>query len=200
MTKVTLKRLPDGGFELANWPRWGAEILEHLPVLADPDPVAPSVQARLYPSPTKDDVRNAEWARHVRPELFALVASARDIVLVDLSTADRNLRGGIKRLVIPPTHVRGWISALNVARLHLAALHDVDAGAMRAPFDELTPKLRGPVELIDFYGWMQGWLVDAVTPPDDSPESPPSAPTAVPPTVPPGVPPGNDSPPPASPS
>jgi hypothetical protein len=172
VTKVSLRRLPDGGFELRDWPRWGSELLEHLTTLADPDP-GDDVKERLYPPPTDDEKRAAEWKRAVQPELFALIASAREVVLADLAKAKRAKLGGIKELVIPKEHVRAWISALNVARLHLATTFDVDAGAMRAPPDELTPDMRGPVELIDFYGWMQGWMVEAAMPEEPPPAAPP---------------------------
>lgn len=160
MSRIRLQRLESGGVVLAGWPVWAARLLEHLVVLAAPDPVSPDVKTRLYPAVGDDEKRRAEWARNVHPELFALVESARTVVLSDLVAAKRGKRGSLLRLEVPPEHVPAWISALNTARLHLATLHDIDAGAMRAPSHDLTDEKRGPVGLIDFYGWIQGLLVE----------------------------------------
>jgi len=161
VSRIRLQRLESGGFVLAGWPVWAARLLEHLVVLAAPDPVAPEVKGRLYPAVGDDEKRRAEWARNVHPELFALVESARTVVLSDLVGAKRGKRGSLLRLEVRPEHVPAWISALNTARLHLATLHDIDAGAMRAPSHDLTDEKRGPVGLIDFYGWIQGLLVES---------------------------------------
>lgn len=160
MSRVRLRRAESGGFLVEGWPVWAARLLDHLVVLCDPDPVAPEVRERFYPPVGEDEKRRAEWRRSVHPELFALLESARTIVVSDLSAADRGERGTLRRMEIPPEHIPAWISALNTARLHLAALHEIDAGAMRAPPDELTEDKRGPVGLIDFYGWIQGFLVE----------------------------------------
>lgn len=161
MSRIRILRPESGGFVLERWPVWTARLLEHLVVLAAPDPVSPDVKSRLYPAVGDDEKRRAEWARNVHPELFALVESARTIVLSDLVGAKRGKRGSLLRLEVPPEHVPAWISALNTARLHLATLHDIDAGAMRAPSHDLTDEKRGPVGLIDFYGWIQGLLVES---------------------------------------
>lgn len=161
MSRIRLLRTPSGGFVVERWPVWAARLLEHLAVLAAPDPVAPEVKDRLYPAVGDDEKRRAEWARNVHPELFALLESARTVVIADLAGAQRGTRGSLLRMEVPPEHVPAWISALNTARLHLATLHDIDAGAMRAPSHDLTDEKRGPVGLIDFYGWIQGLLVES---------------------------------------
>lgn len=161
MSRIRLLRTESGGFVVERWPVWAARLLEHLAVLAAPDPIAPEVKDRLYPAVGDDEKRRAEWARNVHPELFALVESARTVVIADLAGAERGTRGALTRLEVPAEHVPAWISALNTARLHLATLHDIDAGAMRAPSHDLTDEKRGPVGLIDFYGWIQGLLVES---------------------------------------
>ncbi len=161
MSRIRLLRTPSGGFVVERWPVWAARLLEHLAVLAAPDPIAPEVKDRLYPAVGDDEKRRAEWARNVHPELFALLESARTVVIADLAGAKRGTRGSLLRMEVPPEHVPAWISALNTARLHLATLHDIDAGAMRAPSHDLTDEKRGPVGLIDFYGWIQGLLVES---------------------------------------
>lgn len=165
MTVVRLRRVR-GGIAAKDWPRWGAELLELLVRLADPEVTGPAAE-RIYPMPTADLAESAEWRRNVHPELFSLVSSARDVVATDFSKSDRGARGEIRELVIPDAHRAAWISALQVARLRLASEYSLDAGTMRAPPDELPDALRGPVEIVDFYGWMQEMLLAADGEDDD---------------------------------
>ena len=116
----------------------------------------------------------------MHPDLFALYASSRDIAAKDLAAAVRRKDGTIVRMLIPFANVPGWIAALNAARLHLAAAHDVDAQAMQAPLDELAPELRAVVARIDLLAELQYHLIrgaDAPEPaaPQDAPEPDPPA-------------------------
>lgn len=163
MTSATVQRLPDGTVRLDKWPDWAHGLLLRLPALSDPD-VPGVAHDRLYPLPRDDAGHAEEWRRHVHPELFSLLASAREIVEKDLTGARRGKLGSLKRMDIPPAHVPGWIAALNAARLRIAAEHDVDAAAMKAALPDLPEPLREPVAMIDFFGWFQQTLVEGLDP------------------------------------
>jgi hypothetical protein len=87
------------------------------------------VRERLFPEPSDEAKQREEWERLVRPELFALVASAREILERDmkgLEPAEPLAGVPLWRVEIPAQHVNAWISALNAARLALGALHGVE--------------------------------------------------------------------------
>lgn len=89
-----------------------------------------AVKNRLFPEPSDDDDQRADWERLVRPELFALLASAREILLRDLQgLGPAKPLGGVPRwnVTVPAQHVHAWISALNAARLALGAEHGVES-------------------------------------------------------------------------
>lgn len=167
MTSATVARLPDGTVRLDRWPAWAHALLLRLPELSDPE-VPGVAHDRLYPLPRvgdeHDEEHAEEWRRHVHPEIFSLLASAREIVRKDLDQAKRGKLGALRRLDIPPANLPGWIAALNAARLRLAAENDVDEAAMKAVLPDLPERLREPVALIDFFGWFQQTLVEGVDP------------------------------------
>lgn len=105
------------------------------------------VRRRLFPEPSDDAKQRDEWDRLVRPELFALLASAREILLRDLKGLEAaEPLGGVPRwnVTIPAQHVNAWISALNAARLALGAQHGVESE------EDLHPDLEekdGKIEL-----------------------------------------------------
>lgn len=180
MTPPVVVRLPAGDVELRAWPGWAARVLEEMIVLAGPEFPEGPAHDRLFPVATDDPDHADEWRRNVHPDLFALYASSRDIAAKDLAAAVRRKDGTIVRMRIPFANVPGWIAALNAARLHLAAAHDVDAQAMQAPLDELAPELRAVVARIDLLAELQYHLIrgaDAPEPaaPQDAPEPDPPA-------------------------
>jgi hypothetical protein len=162
--KAVVVRLPDGGVELRDWPSWAARVLDEVPVLSDPALPRGAAHDRIFPTAaaTKDTAQADEWRRNVHPELFALFASAREIVSKDLAASDRGPRGKLRRLTIPHKHLEGWISALQTARLHLASVFGVDADAMRAPLDQLPDEQRGVVLRIDLLAELQYHMVRGV--------------------------------------
>jgi len=103
-------------------------VLLELPDLLRPE-VPDPVRDRLYPDPSDDEEQRKDWERLVRPELFALVASAREIVQRDLArlAPDDPFQGIPRwRVEIPGKHVNAWISGINAARLSLGALHSIE--------------------------------------------------------------------------
>jgi hypothetical protein len=93
-------------------------VLMEVPELLAPD--APDeVKRRLYPMPSDDADAQEEWRRLVHPELFALIASARDIMRRDLSALEQRREPGAMpawRVEIPAAHVEAWISGPGSAR------------------------------------------------------------------------------------
>jgi hypothetical protein len=163
VTDATITLLPDGSFVCERWPAWAHDGLRRLAELSEPD-VPGRAHARLYPVPADDEERAAEWRRHVHPELFALLASAREVVTKDLATAKKGRSGTIRRLEIPAASVAAWIAALNAARLRLGVEADVDSKTMGAGLADLPEAQREAVALIDFFGWLQQTLIGGVDP------------------------------------
>ena len=101
---------------------------------------APDAQARLFPNPTaKDENVNNEWRQLAGPELRHLFVSAGETVTRDLTalTADETAPDE-HQVTFPVEHVNAWMSALNQARLILAAVHDIDDKDMSRT--DLDPK------------------------------------------------------------
>jgi hypothetical protein len=126
VTRVT--RLPDGSAAIEGlFPLHVAALVE-VPELID-RPLG-DVRRRLFPEPSDEARQKEDWDRLVRPELFALLASAREIVLRDLKgLAPSEPLGRVPRwsVTVPAQHVNAWISALNAARLALGAQHGVES-------------------------------------------------------------------------
>jgi hypothetical protein len=122
-----LRRGDDGGLRFEGLAPWHVGILVEVPALLDPDQPE-DVRRRLYPTPSDDEERNAEWRKLVHPELFALVASAREIVSRDLAGLEPDPEvpePPTWRLAIPAEHLRAWLGALNSARLTLGCRHGI---------------------------------------------------------------------------
>ena len=133
---VTIK--DDGGLLLSYLAPWFMSVLLEVPDLLDADQ-PDAVKRRLYPEPSEDPEQSKEWKKYVHPELFALLASAREVIQRDLGTLSpmrESMPLGSWEVTIQEEHVSAWISALNAARLTLAATHgieeeDMEAGALQ---------------------------------------------------------------------
>jgi hypothetical protein len=165
---ATIVHREDGGFELRDWPSWAARVIDEMALLAGPEIPDERARSRLFPAPSDDPDAAEEWRRNVHPELFALLATAQEVVLKDLTSADRGKKGSIRRLVIPREHVPAWIAAVNAARLHLGAAHDVTADSMATPFEDLPEDVRPAVVRIDMLGELQYHLIRALEPVDEA--------------------------------
>ncbi len=170
---ATIVHREDGGFELHEWPAWAARVIEEMAVLAGPDVPDDRARARLFPVALDEPDAAAEWRRNVHPDLFALFASAQEIVTRDHTAAERDADGAIVLLSIPAAHVPAWIAAINAARLHLGAAHDVDAAAMESAFEDLADDVRPAVVRIEMLGELQYHLIRAVDPPEVPPRAAP---------------------------
>ena len=78
-----MTRMSDGGLRMTELAPWFVGVLLELPELLDSDQPE-AVSQRLYPDPSDDDEQKRDWDKYVRPELFALIASAREIVIRDI--------------------------------------------------------------------------------------------------------------------
>ncbi len=169
MSSFHFIRSADGGIRLEGVPTIVCFLLLGVPELLDPEPSG-AVRDRLCPSPTEDDdddEAREDWERLMVPELFALVASAREIIERDLELLDETMdedEGG--RLMIPPAHVDAWISALNVARLTLGAEHALEASDLEGRLEEQEDVERADAVIrVSLLGEIQGLLIECKTAP-----------------------------------
>ena len=139
-----------------------AELLRQIPASAKPDGV-PAAEKRLFSSPTngKEKDLRAEWKQYVEPELRRLFQSAAETVASDLEQLNGNEKSLANRtLRIPAKHADAWLSALNQARLVIAAKNDFTER-------ELSDHFRSPIGSrrdlslfqINFYGFLQEFIL-----------------------------------------
>jgi hypothetical protein len=178
-----LRRTPDGDLILDHLAPAFVHVLHELPGLLDKDQ-PDAVKDRLYPLPrAEDDEANEEWRRLVHPDLFALVASAREVVTRDLATmgpsedapAPSLLTGW--RLEIKKEHIPGWLSALNAARLALGTLYGLEEPDLNDDFvPEEWEERHVAIAKIHLLGWLQQLIIEDQHPPpegfDPYPDSP----------------------------
>ncbi len=165
MNPPRLRRRPDGGIVFDQLTPAFLHVLHELPELLGTDQ-PDVVRQRLYPPPTDDDQTNQEWERLVHPDLFSLIASAREIVLKDLqslatSEPSDDAPLGIWSFAIPGAHIPGWLSALNAGRLALGALHELDEADMQdeLAFEEFSDKQFAIVKIY-LLSWLQQMLIE----------------------------------------
>ena len=150
------------GLEISELDPFLAELLRQLPASASAEN-SPAAQARLYSSPaseTETEIR-AEWKLYVAPELERLFRSATETVAADLQQLCGNEKAFANRtLFIPAKHADAWLSALNQARLIIAARNDFTDG-------ELSDNYRSPIGSrrdlslfqVNFYGFLQEFII-----------------------------------------
>ena len=181
MMGPTVTRMSDGGIRLDELAPWFVGVLLELPDLLHSNQPE-EVSKRLYPDPSDDEQQKKDWEKFVRPELFALVATAREIVMKDIggmgpTRFDEEDEGGLAlwSIDIPAEHLQGWISALNVARLTLSEKFKVEDGDMAEPDDEeldddeieRLDEKRFAVARIHLLGWLQQMLIEEESPPPE---------------------------------
>jgi hypothetical protein len=114
----------------------------------------PVARARLLPPPTREDTPiNQEWKESVEPDLRHLLASAGEIITRDLTGLRPSPRlPDCCFVTFPTTHTLAWMSALNQARLILAALANVDEIDMNLPYSQLKGEKVLAIIQIDAFG------------------------------------------------
>jgi Domain of unknown function (DUF2017) len=138
------------------------ELLRQIPASADPGGVAAAEQ-RLFSSPTtrNESEMCAEWKTYVEPELRRLFQTAAQTVAQDLQQLNGNEQLIANRtLRIPSKHADAWLSALNQARLVIAAKNNFTE-------TELNDHCRSPIGSrrdlslfqVNFYGFLQEFIL-----------------------------------------
>jgi Domain of unknown function (DUF2017) len=103
----------------------------------------------------------AEWKIYVEPELRRLFQTATQTVGVDLEQLNGNEKSLANRILcIPTKHADAWLSALNQARLVIAAKNNFTEL-------ELNDHLRSPIGSrrdlslfqVNFYGFLQEFIL-----------------------------------------
>jgi hypothetical protein len=139
-----------------------AELLRQIPASANPDGVQ-SAEQRLFspPSNGKQTELCAEWRMYVEPELRRLFQTATETVAADLQQLNGNEKSFANRtLRIPAKHADAWLSALNQARLVIAAKNNFTE-------NELNDHFRSPIGSrrdlslfqVNFYGFLQEFIL-----------------------------------------
>jgi hypothetical protein len=142
-----------------------AELLRQIPESTHPEGVE-AAESRLFSQPAAPDETelNAEWKLYVEPELRRIFQTATETVAGDL----RQLNGPAKpfancHLRIPTKHAEAWLSALNQARLVIAAKYNFSER-------ELCDHFRSPIGSrrdlglfqVNFYGFLQEFILHEV--------------------------------------
>ena len=139
-----------------------AELLRQVPASANPEGV-PAAQQRLFSPPTngKETEICAEWKLYVEPELRRLFRTATETVAADLEQLNGNEKPFANRILrIPSKHADAWLSALNQARLVIAAKYNFTDG-------ELGEHFRSPIGSrrdlslfqVNFSGFLQEFIL-----------------------------------------
>jgi hypothetical protein len=142
-----------------------AELLRQIPASTSPEG-SPAAEQRLFTRPmTKGERQScAEWKLYVEPELRKLFRTATETVAADLEQLNGNERTFANRtLLIPTNHADAWLSALNQARLAIAARNNFTDG-------ELCDHYRSPIGSrrdlslfqVNFYGFLQEFILREV--------------------------------------
>jgi hypothetical protein len=151
-----------GAIEISELDPFLAELLRQIPESANPDD-APAAEQRLFSSPSngKETELCAEWKTYVEPELRRLFQTATQTVAADLEQLNGNEKSLMNRtLRIPAKHSDAWLSALNQARLVIAAKNSFTES-------ELNDHFRSPIGSrrdlslfqVNFYGFLQEFIL-----------------------------------------
>ena len=139
-----------------------SELLRQIPASANPEG-APAAEERIFSPPANglETELCAEWKVYVEPELRRLFQTATETVASDLE----QLNGNEKILAnctlrIPAKHADAWLSALNQARLVIAAKNNFTE-------TELNDHCHSPIGSrrdlslfqVNFYGFLQEFIL-----------------------------------------
>lgn len=139
-----------------------AELLRQIPASANTEGT-PAAEQRIFSVPIngKETELCAEWKMYVEPELRRLFQTATETVGADLEQLNGNEQSLVNRVLrIPTKHADVWLSALNQARLVIAAKNNFTEL-------ELSDHLRSPIGSrrdlslfqVNFYGFLQEFIL-----------------------------------------
>jgi Domain of unknown function (DUF2017) len=148
--------------ELSELDPFLAELLRQIPASAKPGGVTAAEQ-RLFSPPTteRESEASSEWKIYVEPELRRLFQTATETVAGDLEQLNGNEKSLANRtLRIPCKHADAWLSALNQARLVIAAKNSFTE-------TELNDHCHSPIGSrrdlslfqVNFYGFLQEFIL-----------------------------------------
>jgi hypothetical protein len=156
----------DDELEISELDPFLAELLRQIPASTNPEESLAAEQ-RLFSRPADKGEKEscAEWKLYVEPELRKLFRTATETVASDLQQLNGNERPFANRtLRIPAKHADAWLSALNQARLVIAAKYDFTEG-------ELCDHYRSPIGSrrdlslfqVNFYGFLQEFILREIS-------------------------------------
>jgi hypothetical protein len=148
--------------EISDLDAFLAELLRQIPVSTNPEGT-PAAEQRLFSPPASPDATDlsSEWKLYVHPELRRLFHSATETVAADLKQlSSREGTFANRTLRIPIEHADAWLSALNQARLVIAAKYNFSDG-------ELGDHYRSPIGSrrdlslfqVNLYGFIQEFIL-----------------------------------------
>lgn len=148
--------------EIAELDPFLAELLRQIPACANPQGT-PAAEQRIFSPPANGSETElcSEWKMYVEPELRRLFQTATQTVAADLEQLNGNERNLANRtLRFPAKHADAWLSALNQARLVIAAKNSFTE-------TELNDHLHSPIGSrrdlslfqVNFYGFLQEFIL-----------------------------------------
>ncbi len=148
--------------EIAELDPFLAELLRQIPACANPQGT-PAAEQRIFSPPANGSETElcSEWKMYVEPELRRLFQTATQTVAGDLEQLNGNERNLANRtLRFPAKHADAWLSALNQARLVIAAKNNFTE-------TELNDHLHSPIGSrrdlslfqVNFYGFLQEFIL-----------------------------------------
>jgi hypothetical protein len=148
--------------EIAELDPFLAELLRQIPVSANPEGAA-AAEERIFSAPSNGSETElcAEWKIYVEPELRRLFQTATQTVAADLEQLNGDEKSLANRtLRFPAKHADAWLSALNQARLVIAAKNNFTE-------TELNDHLHSPIGSrrdlslfqVNFYGFLQEFIL-----------------------------------------
>jgi hypothetical protein len=151
----------DDSLEISDLDPFLAELLRQIPESTNPEG-AEAAEKRLFSPPVQSDLGDicAEWKLYVEPELRRLFRTATETVASDLKQLNGSKPFANCTLRIPAAHAEAWLSALNQARLVIAAKFDFNEG-------DLCDHYRSPIGSrrdlslfqVNFYGFLQEFIL-----------------------------------------
>jgi len=155
-------RQRNGQVELSELDPFLAELLRQIPSSADPGGVQAAEQ-RLFCPPTsgKEPEICGEWKMYVEPELRRLFQTATETVAADLQQLNGNEPSFTNStLRIPASHGDAWLSALNQARLVIAAKNNFTEKELNEQFSSPIGSRRDlSLFQVSFYGFLQEFIL-----------------------------------------
>ena len=152
----------DQALEIRELDPFLAELLRQVPESAQPND-SPAAEERLFSAPATPEEKDlcSEWKVYVVPELRRLFQSATETVRQDLQQLQCTGKPFANcTLRIPMAHTDAWLSALNQARLAIAATYQFSD-------HELCDHYRSPLGSrrdlslfqVNFYGFLQEFIL-----------------------------------------